>query len=372
MKVTDIIQLLRKQPFLKAVLKHASVKHLATSLVISLIFTLTLTLSIIQAAQQQQTAQENHARRLAQIVSRQLITPITSQNWVSLQSLLNDIAQPPSIVNASLYDDQNNLLVQAEDRDGTTSTPLKTFSYSFNIGPQSGARLDITLLKNTNVSLLWPSLLGLLFLCSISAGFYYANKNYINHRDTNNNYANKRSTPSVSQQPLADRKDRGQIILTIKLLSLDRVYRQLNAGARQQQLRQIDTCINDILAQHSGQAISVATPGILIVTFGGHEQQACFDRAFRSAVQLCQHSRDHQWIVKPSCLLSHTATKHTCANIHTLKNNRHESHEGIYINTDTIDNTLLNDNIVLTGASNADNIETPIKQVTRLTGTANH
>ena len=105
-----------------------------------------------------------------------------------------------------------------------------------------------------------------------------------------------------------------QILLSLDCHTLEKIYQQLNADARNHAFEQLQLTIKKVLALYSGQQVA-ATTNTLIISFKGKDKKECLFNALCCAYLLRKVGQKQQWLIRFSSLIHDSDS-----NITTLKN----------------------------------------------------
>ena len=113
--------------------------------------------SALYSHQQQQLLEsqdQDYGRALSTLAARQAVDATLNHDLVSLQVILRDIASNGRVVNATIHDVENRLLVQAGDSASPGSLGLRNFSAPVTFHDSVAGHVTITL--NQQQHSRWP------------------------------------------------------------------------------------------------------------------------------------------------------------------------------------------------------------------------
>lgn len=115
---------------------------------LSLVTSIGLAGALVYSLQEQQRQQWSgeYGQALANLAARRALDSTLNHDLVSLQVILSDIAENRSVLNATIHDVENNLLVQAGQRQNTsTASRFKNFSAPITLHNSIAGYVTITL-----------------------------------------------------------------------------------------------------------------------------------------------------------------------------------------------------------------------------------
>ena len=220
---------------------------------------------------------------MSKLLSSQLSVPLGANNLIGIQALLRDFSEQNKVLKVTVYDVDNRILVQAgrimAEQDNT-----KDFTHPINLDQTLLGSVTISLDMNTSQTGLIPLyfLVALLLTLALTATSF--------------------TIPSLSLPPNLTARDieatnaatveTASSFLSIKLLNIEKLYQQLNAQTRQQELEKLQTAIHAVLKLYSGKQI-LACNDQVILSFESTSLHQAILHALCSA-HLLQKTREQQ------------------------------------------------------------------------------
>ena len=311
-------------------LKYSPLTHLQTlisckrSALISLLllglFGTLVWLLTQQQQQQQQRLIDHYGNSIIQLSSQQLRLSLSNRNLIGLQSALDDLSQQQRVINAIVYDVNNQILVQAGNTSGQYTQPHKSLTTTIAIDNTVLGSLTLTLDTHTPEQRGLALLTVLLFTATLLGGLHITAS--YQRRDTVLQTTSPQTTaaPATQQEQAKPRKAAQAapsypktpttytILLVLHLQNLDKLYRQLNAETRQQALGQLQSTLKNILTLYSGEQIATAADS-LIIKFDSSDRKNAILNALCSAYLLDKTGEQQQWRLSFSSLIFDSTTE---------------------------------------------------------------
>ncbi|MBX2808039.1 MAG: hypothetical protein KTR20_05350 [Cellvibrionaceae bacterium] len=228
-------------------------------------------LSAGKATQERQQLLNRYGHNLAQLAANQLSIAMADKDLISLQALLNQLSTQDQVIRAVIYDLNNRILVESltpgVSAEKLQQSPL--FSHPISSDNSLIGSLVITMDDiDTGSPVFIPISFGLILLAMViysSARLYRKQSLYFAvNTATAGTHTLDVTSPETSAQPVSTANLKIETHLLINLYHIDKLYHQLDSGARQQQLVQIQTGIEQMLALYSGRQLIVNNQSILL------------------------------------------------------------------------------------------------------------
>lgn len=283
---------------------------------------------------QQQRFINYHGAIVNKLMVKQLASAMANNDLIGMQSLLQGLDQKQNIVNAIIYDINNTVIVQSGE---INPRPLAShYSFTSPIVLEDSHLGSLT----TTVNISFQTKFWLFLLIIIGAALPLLLLTRLLFREENIHIAN---TTNVAQadnvetkveipSPLFDG------FLLIKIHTLDKVYKQLNAQARSKEFKTLETLLNHVLTLYSGEKIAL-NHDIIIIKFSREDKNKLLFDAICSAYLLLELAKENRLFTKLSAILySHQPTISLSIDI-PLLTQLHQPNT-IYVNHLLEDNTL--------------------------------
>ncbi len=237
-----------------------------------------------------------HGALVNKLMVEQLAPAMANNDLIGMQSLLQNLGQQQNIVNAVIYDINNTVIVQS----GTINPRPLASHYSFTTPIVLENSHLGSLTTTINVRFQTKSWLFLVIL--IVAALPLLLLVHSLFKEQSINIANEKSpaqadnTETDIPPPLIDG------FLLIKIHTLDKVYKQLNAQARNREFKTLDTLLNHVLTLYSGERIALSED-IIIVKFSREDKNKLLFDATCSAYLLLELVKEKRLFTKLSAIL---------------------------------------------------------------------
>lgn len=305
---------------------------------------------------QQDELVDTYGNALNQVATEQLKVLMSNNNLIGLQSTLNDLIEQAKVVNAVVYGVDNKILVQAGD-----ANRLHTMSYKAYTSPIT---LDDALLGSLTINIdnggkgnygLVAALLALVASLLL----------YLLYRITKSKTPLQTSPPSSDtpaekdesrQEPVVTTviEPNHQALLLIRFHTLDKIYQQLNAEARQKEFEKNQRTIKKVLALYRGEQVA-ATPDTLLICFEEKDKKDCLLNALYCAYLLLKASQQQQWLMSFSSFIYDKEDCEGIVDCSQLKSLCQEYNENIIaIKNKTIEEYELAEQLTCSTATNTD------------------
>jgi len=226
------------------------------------------------AGQQQAEHTQQYGQALADQGAEQALEPTLAQDMISLQVIVQSLAEQPTVLRANIRDVENRLLVES----GTSSAPpgFRTpyFNAPITLDSHIAGRLTVTLqepplAQSYNLFLsLWGALV---LLCS--GGLWLALYGLQRRREQQQLTASERE--ANSPQP-AEPATQHTVAIELVFLNLPQLQQQLSRTGFYQRLQHFDQSLNGILALYAGRKQPLRGQRILLQVTGDTLADASF------------------------------------------------------------------------------------------------
>lgn len=311
------------------------------STILFITFCITLWLMIAAKQQQQQDQLEHYGKNLSQLSSYQIGLFINDKNLIGLQAILSNLTEQERIMSAVIYNVDNTIIVQAGDIKNERGVDNQTLTTPITL--DNSVLGSLTLALNTEVKI-HASLIFLLVIIALAmfaCGFFFINKRTL-------------SMPAAATQaPLSGKQEdkEGEKVLVpvpsryslliLHLNTLDKLYQQLSADARQQKLNQFEAVVSKVLTLYSVQYIGM-TNGSIILSFENTDQTSRVFSALCSAYLLQRNSQNHQNLLQfSSVVFDSECDIDPLALLPTLRENLRGAENHLLVQRELIENSDL-------------------------------
>jgi uncharacterized membrane protein affecting hemolysin expression len=280
---------------------------------------LLLGLTLTANKDQQLLSLDNYGKAISRLASNQLAVPMSASNLIGLQSLLKELVAQDRVINAVIYGVDNRIVVQAGS---ISDIPVhhKAYTQELTLDQSLLGSLTLTLDVHLNqtYSLYGFLLLSFLALAGASARLLQAQAKLTTSAD---NFANGEDGPLLSSTASAVTDSSAkpsiteaghQAIVVLQLDTIDKLYQQLNADARQQELQQLQSTLSKVLTLYSGQQLGVSGTSI-VIGFQGRDQSDCLFQSLCCAHLLQRACDQQQWLLKFTAHVSTACADFTLA-----------------------------------------------------------
>ncbi|MGH1485744.1 MAG: hypothetical protein ACRBCI_05935 [Cellvibrionaceae bacterium] len=318
-----------------------------TSLLLLLPFALVLGAVLNNEKHHWNTLVEDYGTNIAEISSNQLTISLSKNNQIGLQSLLNDLTDQGNIVNAVVYDVDNNIIVQAGEINTTRAAEgEKTITTPITLDNSVLGSLTITLstssLNNTTNAII----LSLIFILLIAAALFFLFQNITQKVKESNSHIGP--LPATTAEVSTDKTptEESSALLILHIHTIEKLYRQLNAEARQKQFNQLQSLIKKVLTLYSGNQIA-ATSETILIKFNDYDQSTCFFNALCSAYLLNKANQKQQSLLHFSSILYDTNTNiDACETLFDIKQQLNDRENQILVQRKIIENTNIEERVI--------------------------
>ncbi len=250
---------------------------------------------------QQQQIITAHGHTTSQLATSQLTVSMGNNNLIGLQSLLNDLVKQERVVNAVIYDVDNKIIVQSGNINTLTPEHHKAFTSPITLDNTILGSLTITFDTKTEKEHWVIFLLALAAILPIVINILLIRRGIPRellppHTNTTTEEPEDISTKNIPIEPTHCS------LLVVHIHTLDKLYQQLNAEARQKQFDKLQTTIKKVLTLYSGQQVA-ASPDCVILRFEDSDITGCSFSALCCAHLLREFSEQQQWLIYLSTIL---------------------------------------------------------------------
>ena len=223
-----------------------------------------LILSMVQRHQNLWT--NEYGQALANLAAHRALDSTLNHDLVSLQVILSDVSENASVINATIHDVENNLLVQAGSRSTPTNSKRRPINFSAPITLHNSIAgyvtitLDLNSHSSINQSLLWLFALAAAMLTALTLCYAY----FVRSKQ-NEQVLAKRTIPIVETPPrqpsshadedLSNTSPGRQyhVQLIICLLNYQELSKQLNSKSFRSINQRLEQQLIGVLALYSGK-----------------------------------------------------------------------------------------------------------------------
>ncbi len=251
---------------------------------------------------QQQQILAAYGNTTSQLATSQLSVSMGNNNLIGLQSLLNDLVKQERVVNAIIYDVDNKIIVQSGNIDTLTPESHKAFTVPITLDNTILGSLTITFDSQITKNHWLILLLALTAILPIAISLFLIvkrtpDKPLSEHKIT-------KATEILTDTPIDTPavKIANRSLLVVHIHTLDKLYQQLNAEARQKQFNKLQITIKKVLTLYSGKQVAVS-PDCIILSFEDSDMTACSFSALCCAHLLREYSEQQQWLIHLSAIL---------------------------------------------------------------------
>lgn len=272
------------------------------TLLIVLLGLLGSALSNYHSDRQQHENVERYGKMVAQSAARQAVDATLNQDLISLQAIMQEVSQYPTVVGATIRNLENRLLVQSGH---LPNQAIKGKRYYFTapiaLHNNVAGYVQVTLemprysVWQQQFLLIWLSAVGLALLIiwwSIQLQWWR------NLRDKLPSATRVMTTmieriPTIPEAPPepepivpeAPIPPQVAVRLSVHITNMARLYQQLNSEGFATLLRRFEKQLQDVLTLYNGQRL-LLTDDTLIIDFIGESHHDCSFRALCSAILL--------------------------------------------------------------------------------------
>ncbi|RYY73176.1 MAG: hypothetical protein EOO52_18975 [Gammaproteobacteria bacterium] len=250
------------------------------------------TFYLYNADQNQQANIDRYGQIIASSTARQAVDATLNQDMVSLQAILQEVAQYPNVIGVTLRNLDNKLLVQSGYK---PNQPVQGKRYNFTapvaLHNNVAGYLEVTLEIPRRTShdawflLFWAtSVTGSLLIIwwSIHRRWWSALRDKMPSADQIVTAVVEKiptiAEPSVEPEPVALPPAQVSVRLSLHLLNLTKLHQQLNSEGFNSVLRRFEKQLQGLLSLYNGQRQSLAGE-TLFIDFSGEEFHECSFRA---------------------------------------------------------------------------------------------
>lgn len=259
--------------------------------------------------QQQALFIDSYGNALNQLAADQLTVSMSNNNLIGLQSILNNLINQTQAVNAVVYGVDNKIIVQAGQVNALELGSFKAYTSPIALDDALLGSLTINIDHSTSTNYIFPliilaliaSLLALLLQRNLQKklsntfGFIQTSGTET-QAETAIDMGIKTGANNASMETKTTEAEH-QTLLLLECHTLDKLYQQLNAEARNREFNKLQTAIQKILTLYSGKKIA-ATANTLLISFNDKDNKTCLFNALCCAHLLKQSSQQQQWLIQ--------------------------------------------------------------------------
>ncbi|MGH1440139.1 MAG: hypothetical protein ACRBBR_08530 [Cellvibrionaceae bacterium] len=228
---------------------------------------------------------------LSKLASSQLKVPMSANNLIGLQSVLNDLIKQDRVINAVVYNIDNKISVQAgEIRDIDINT-TNAYTSPINLDDALLGSLTINIDNKINNNY-WLIIILLLLIAASPLIFLRKQPSYREPRTAQKEQSEKTDTADIANTTKQDY----QILTLIEFSNLERLYKQLNAEARNNEIEKLRLASQKILTLYSGKVVSASTQ-TLTISFESKDKKDCLSNAVCFSYLLAKTKEAQQWLL---------------------------------------------------------------------------
>jgi len=276
---------------------HAAIVVSAISVVLACIL---LWLIMGQHNQQRLLLIDAYGASLSKLTSSQLKFPMSANNLVGLQSVLNDLIKQDRVINAVIYNVDNKISVQAGEINDTAINSTKAYTSPINLDEALLGSLTIHI--DNSVSSNYWLIVVLLLVVAVMPLIFLREKAFYTKPKIASEIAKVKPEAGFQAEQAEAAKQNHQALLLIEFDNLDRLYKQLNADARNKALEKLRLTSKKILTLYSGKNISSSTQ-TLVINFESKDKKDCLSNAVCAAYLLTKAREKQQWLINFSIFI---------------------------------------------------------------------
>ncbi|MDO3386810.1 hypothetical protein QWI17_13265 [Gilvimarinus sp. SDUM040013] len=249
-------------------LKQTLSRHPLLGLCLCLMVLLGLTgamLTLHFAAQQQATSASQYGNALAESAASQAVEPALSQDMISLQVILQAVAQQPNVSGATIHDVENQLLVQSGSGNAPPHYSELNFTAPITLDTHIAGHLGVTLalppIQQVYDSFIWAWALTV-FIAMLVCVLAYRRLSQQQGagkepaHDLEQTAADSQGVedePSEQEIAGAESTDSHCVTVKLQLLNINKLEQQLSLNNYQSCLKKFDRLVKGILALYEGE-----------------------------------------------------------------------------------------------------------------------
>jgi len=281
--------------------------------------------------QQQASLIDAYGDALNQLATNQLKVSMSNNNLIGLQSILNDLIDQTNAINAIVYGVDNKIIVQAGEVNSADT--FKAYTSPITIDDALLGSLTINIDDNIDSSY-WlviallavlATLLLLLLRMLHTSARGPATKDHAVKKNVSPNSISTTNETNLSTDPTSTQVEpQHQALLLLDFNTLDKLYKQLNADARNIEFEKLTLATQKILTLYSGVIIAASASTILI-RFENKDQKDCVFNALCCAYLLKQAALKQQWLIGFSSHVYDNVDKVTITDLSQLRHLCHQN-----------------------------------------------
>jgi uncharacterized membrane protein affecting hemolysin expression len=327
----------------KLLLQNKSLSYLLLTCILCLLISFGgLWLINYDSQQQQQQFIRYHGQIVNKLTVNQLATTMANKDLIGMQSLLQRLAQQKSIANAIIYDVDNTVIVQS----GIISSQPLVSHQSFTTPIAMDNSLLGSLTTTINIEFKPNSWLLLVIVVGSLLPFILLSRYVFKIRLTPKSIAPNLSNGIEKNTEVSTKnKDIHTYgLLLIQIHDLDKISKQLNAQARNNEFKTLDKLLKNSLTLYSGEKIAL-NQGCIVLKFRDEDKDKYIFNATCCAYLLLEAAKKMRLFLKLS------ATLYSSSNIISLQQEIPQlinlSHaDKILINNSDLDYHLMEERLI--------------------------
>lgn len=251
----------------------------ALSSVVIAVLSSWVTLHHVAKLQQQQ--QGEFGQSLVNIVAAQVVEPLVNQDWVSLQATLGELASGPRVLEATIHDVENELLVQG----GQVEAPfdrrqLLSYSAPITFHDSMAGLITVTLKPAPQItSGLWWWIAALSVACAVLlAGYWQRQQRAMSSHTGPISHSHKQEITTVINATDAPEPNQQHVVLLeFDLLNLHTLHQQLSQSSWQALLQDLEHRSRQVCAMYGCRQLELHHHRLTLMAEG----DAWLDTTFR-------------------------------------------------------------------------------------------
>jgi hypothetical protein len=273
---------------------------------------------------------------------------MSNSNLIGLQSILNDLIDQTKAINAIVYGVDNKIIVQAGEVNSMDAFKAYTSPITIDDALLGSLTINIDASTDSNywLTIALPALFAALLLLLLRI-LHTAVKDNLSTKEAQTATELNHNIDSVSRQA----ETKYQALLLLDFHTLDKLYKQLNADARNNEFEKLNSATQKILTLYSGVTIAASASTILI-RFENKDQKDCVFNALCCAYLLNQTCLKQQWLIRFSSYVYDKEDNITITDFTQLRplchQNINRDSSGIFIKQKTIREHQLDNRFTLT------------------------
>lgn len=223
-------------------------------------------------AKMQQQQQREFGQSLVNIIAAQVVEPLINQDWVSLQATLSEVASGPQVLEATIHDVENKLLVQG----GQVEAPfdrrqLLSYSAPITFHDSMAGLITVTLKPAPQTTdSLWWWIAGLSVACVVLlASYWQRQQREISVQAELINHSHRQEVTAVANSTDAPEPNQPHVVLLeFNLLNLQLLHQQLSQSSWQALLQDLEYRSRQVCAMYSCKQLELNHHRLTLMTEG--------------------------------------------------------------------------------------------------------